>query len=71
MAPTMLEALYNVSTTRIIVTPTTLPATSFSGDITWGVNNIKHANIAQMKVFAECYSLHSEIQWTFFEIRGV
>ena len=44
MTPTMLEALYNGSTTWITATPTTLPATTFSGDIALGVNNIKFIN---------------------------
>ena len=40
----MLETLYNGSSSWISVTPTTLPATTFSGNITLGVNGITYTN---------------------------
>ena len=40
----MLETLYNGSSSWKSVTPTSLPATTFTGDITLGVNGISYTN---------------------------
>ena len=47
MTPTMLEDLYNASTTWIIVTPSTLPATTFSADASLGVNTLQFINTSE------------------------
>ena len=41
LTPTILEALCSKYNTWLTVTPTSLPATTFSGDVTLGTYNLK------------------------------
>jgi len=44
LTPTILEALYTNYNTWLTVTPTSLPATTFTGDVTLGVNSLRFTN---------------------------
>ena len=44
LTPTILEALYTNYNLWLTVTPTSLPATTFTGDVAMGVNSLRFTN---------------------------
>ena len=57
-----LETLFNGCTTWISSTPSTLPATTFSGDIAVGVNGISYTNCSlSLGILTVAYGVYSAV----------